>query len=109
MKNSSTKNRKKEVFTLVTIIAKLRAVPGKESFLADECIKMATAVRENEKKCLTYIPYVSIEDPSVVVIIEKYQDAASFDEHKSTPYFKALVETISPFLAEALDIQRFDA
>lgn len=93
---------------MVTIIAKLRAVPGKETFLAEESTKMAMAVRENEKNCSMYIPYVSIEDPSVVVIIEKYQDAASFDEHKSTPYFKAFVKTISPFLAEALDVQRFD-
>jgi quinol monooxygenase YgiN len=93
---------------MVTIIAKLTAVPGKEAFLAKECEKMAKTVRENEKDCLEYVPHVSIEDPAVIVFVETYRDAAAFDYHLTTPYFKEFVETITPILAKELDVRRYD-
>lgn len=93
---------------MITIIARLKAIQGKEQLLTDECVRMAKVVRENEKGCKMYIPYVSIEDPAVVVFIEQYEDANAFKHHGSTPYFKEFFGTIKPLLAEAPDIQQFE-
>ncbi|MDW7650539.1 MAG: putative quinol monooxygenase [Bacillota bacterium] len=93
---------------MVTIIAKLKAVPGKETFLAEQCEKMAETVREKEADCLEYVPYVSVEDATVIVFVETYRDAAAFDYHLTTPYFKEFVDTITPILAGKLDVRRFD-
>jgi quinol monooxygenase YgiN len=93
---------------VITIIAKLEAVPGKETFLSAECAKMAAIVRANESDCLEYVPYVSVEDSSVIVFLEKYTDGAAFDYHVNTPYFKEFVSTITPVLVSELDVRRFD-
>jgi quinol monooxygenase YgiN len=77
---------------MITLIAKLKAQPGKEALLAEECIKLAKNVRENEKGCLMYIPHVSTENPAEIVFVEKYTDQEAFKAHGQTAYFKAYKE-----------------
>jgi len=77
---------------MITLIARLKAQPGKEALLAEECIKLAKNVRENEKGCLMYIPHVSTENPAEIVFVEKYTDQEAFNTHGQTPYFKAYKE-----------------
>ncbi|TEB14436.1 putative quinol monooxygenase YgiN [Pelotomaculum sp. FP] len=77
---------------MITLIAKLKAQPGKEALLADECVKLAKNVREHEQGCLMYIPHVSTENPAEIVFFEKYIDQEAFHAHGQTPYFKAYKE-----------------
>jgi quinol monooxygenase YgiN len=93
---------------MIVLIARLKAKPGQGKVLADVCMKMAEEVRQKEKGCLMYIPYVSPEDPTDVVIIEKYTDESVMDFHMQTPYFKALVETFKDVLGAPFDIQKFN-
>lgn len=90
---------------MVTLIAKVQAKPGKEGLLAEECIKMAQKVRENEKGCLMYIPHVSAENPAEIVFIEKYIDQEAFNTHVQTPYFKAYKEKSADLAEGASQIQ----
>lgn len=90
---------------MVTLIAKVKAKPGKEALLAEECIKMAQKVRENEKGCLMYIPHVSAENPAEIVFIEKYIDQEAFNTHVQTPYFKAYKEKSVDLAEGASQIQ----
>ena len=85
---------------MITLIAKVKAQPGKEALLAEECKKIAKEVREKEKNCLMYIPHISIENPSVIIFVEKYTDQEALDAHFQTPYFKALIEKFGELLAE---------
>jgi quinol monooxygenase YgiN len=88
--------------------ATLKAKPGREEFLAKECLRLAKMVRENEKDCLVYFPCVSIDDSSVIVFVEKYTDSAAFDYHRQTPYIKEFRERVEDALAEPTRIDRFD-
>jgi len=76
---------------MITILAWLKAKPGKESLLYEECRKVAKLVRENEPGCKMYIPHVSKNDLAEIVFIEKYADKAALKHHLETPYYKALV------------------
>lgn len=90
---------------MVTILAKLKARPGKEKILADECVQLAKEVRNNESGCLLYIPHVSVENPEEIVFFEKYQDQSAFDFHAATSYFKAFAAKLGELLDESLIIQ----
>lgn len=74
---------------MITVLAKLKAKPGKETILAEGCIALAKEVREKEKGCLMYIPHVSTENPSEIVVFEKYVDRDALTAHMQSPYFLA--------------------
>jgi quinol monooxygenase YgiN len=90
---------------MITIIAKAKAKPGKEVLLADESVKLAKLVRENEKGCLMYIPHVSTDNPAEIVFVEKYVDEAASNVHGQATYFKAFLEACQELLSEELQIQ----
>lgn len=90
---------------MITIIARLKAKPGKESLLAEECKKIIQQVRENEKGCLMYIPHVAVENPAEIVYMEKYVDKESFDAHLKTPYFKSLARKFGELLDGEIQTQ----
>jgi quinol monooxygenase YgiN len=92
---------------MITLIAKLKAKQGKEKLLAEECVKMAAEVREKEEGCLLYVPYVSLEDPSEIVFIEKYVDQIALDYHRQTSHLKALRQVLAEVLAEPVGLQEF--
>jgi len=73
---------------VVVIIAKLKALPGKEEALAGVCLDLAREVRQKEKECLMYIPHVSVGNPGEVVFIEKYASREALDYHRQTSHFK---------------------
>lgn len=90
---------------MITLIAKLKAQPGKESLLAEECKKIAQEVREKEKGCLMYIPHVSVDSTAEIVFVEKYADQEAFDAHFQTPYFKALADKFGDLLDGEPELQ----
>ena len=90
---------------MVTLIAKAIAKPGKEALLTEECVKLASAVRENEQTCLMYVPHVSADNPAEIVFLEKYVSQDAFDAHVQTPYFKHFAEKCGELLAEEIRVQ----
>lgn len=90
---------------MLTLIAILKAKPGKGQLLYEECAKLVKLVRERETGCLMYLPHVSAEDNNEVIFIEKYVDQAAFDLHASTPYFKAFAAKLDQLLAEPLQLK----
>jgi quinol monooxygenase YgiN len=90
---------------MVTLIAKAIARPGKEALLAEECVKLASAVRENEQTCLMYIPHVSADNPAEIVFLEKYVSQDAFATHVKTPYFKQFEEKSGELLAAEIQVQ----
>lgn len=83
---------------MITNIAKVKAQPGKEAALAEECIKLAKEVRNTEKGCTMCIPHVSTENPAKIVIVERFVDQNAFDSHFQTPQFKAIAEKFGELL-----------
>ncbi len=73
---------------MYTLIATLKAKPGKEAELAKVCAQLAKEVRANEDGCLMYIPHVAKKDPTEIIFFEKYKDDQAFKAHGETAYFQ---------------------
>jgi quinol monooxygenase YgiN len=73
----------------LTVIAKVKCLPGHEKEVEAACAEMATRVRD-EPGTLTYILLRSTKDPSVIMVYEVYRDEAAFDFHSKTPYMADL-------------------
>jgi len=85
---------------MVTTLAKVIALQGKEAALAEVCIDLAKETRANEKGCLQYFPYVSTENPAEIIIIGKYADEEALQAHLDSPHAKIAVEKYESLVAE---------
>lgn len=79
------------------VVAKLKALSGKEADMEKALTDMVSKVSE-EKGTLVYTLHKDMNDPTVFLFYEKYTDADAFKEHSSTPYFKELFNTVTPLL-----------
>lgn len=90
---------------MVTLIATLKAKPGKESLLYEECKRMEKLVKENEPNCVLYVPHISAEDAAEVTFLEKYVDQEAFDTHAASPYFQAFAAKFEELLGAPLQLK----
>ena len=70
----------------VTVVARLRAAPGKGDALAALLTEQVGVVRNAEPGCLAYRLHRSTRDPDLFVFYETYADAAAFALHRDAPY-----------------------
>jgi quinol monooxygenase YgiN len=95
----------KEVVLMITIIARLKAKPGKESLLYEECRKIAKLVRDQEPGCVMYVPHASKNNPAEIVFVEKYADKTALDNHLQTPYYMALRAQYGDLIVGAPEVE----
>ena len=76
----------------VTVVARLRAAPGKGDALAALLTEQVGVVRGAEPGCLAYRLHRSQQDPDLFVFYETYADAAAFELHRNAPYIVAYRE-----------------
>jgi quinol monooxygenase YgiN len=74
---------------VVTVIARIRAAPGKADALAAMLTEQAGVVRNAEPGCLVYRPHRSTKDPDLFVFYEQYADEAAFEAHRDAPHIVA--------------------
>jgi len=77
---------------MLTVVAKLRAAPGKGDALAALLTEQAAVVRQAEPGCLVYRPHRSTKDADLFLFYETYQDDAAFDAHRKAPHLAAFRE-----------------
>ena len=93
---------------MVAIVAKLKAKPGKEKELEEVITKLTREVRDKEQDCIMYEPYVLREDPSEIMVIEKYKNDEAIDYHRSTSHYIAAKEKFQELLREAPEVNILD-
>ena len=71
--------------TQVTIVAKVRAAPGKGDELAAFLTEQCSAVRANEPGCLAYRLHRADDDPDLFLFYEAFVDDAAFEAHRHSP------------------------
>jgi quinol monooxygenase YgiN len=76
----------------VTVVARLRAAPGKGDALAALLTEQVGVVRGAEPGCLAYRLHRSTQDPDLFVFYETYADAAAFELHRNAPYIASYRE-----------------
>ncbi|MDX3612313.1 putative quinol monooxygenase [Streptomyces europaeiscabiei] len=83
-----------------TVVARYTVTDGH----TDRLLELLRQVREETLKepgCISYEPHRSADDESVFFIVERYQEAADFDHHFSTPHVRDIVlGQIVPLLSD---------
>ncbi|WP_366921820.1 antibiotic biosynthesis monooxygenase [Metallumcola ferriviriculae] len=90
---------------MITLVAKLKAQPGKETLLAEACSLLAEEVKQKEEGCIMYLPHVSIKDPTEIILVEKYTDRDALNNHSQSAHYKLAAGKFKELLAEPVDIQ----
>jgi quinol monooxygenase YgiN len=75
---------------MITIIARLKILPGKESEAEKALSDMVAAVEANEPGALAYIMHRSQRDPTDVTVFEVYADGEAFSTHSQSAHMAAL-------------------
>lgn len=74
---------------VLSVVARLKAAPGKGDALQALLVEQAAVVRAAEPGCLVYRVHRSTTDPEVFLFYEAYVDDAAFDAHRSAPHLAA--------------------
>ena len=77
---------------VLTVVARLRAAPGKGDALAALLAEQVATVRSTEPGCVAYTAHRSTSDPELFLFYELYEDDAAFDLHRRSPHLAAYRE-----------------
>jgi len=69
----------------LTVIAEIRAAPGKGDALSAFLAEQVAAVLASEPGCLAYRAHRSTADPDQFAFYETYVDDAAFEVHRQSP------------------------
>lgn len=83
---------------LLTVVATMRAKPGKEDELA-AALESIVAPTRAEDGCHTYALHRGVQDPAVFVFYENWTSPAHLDAHLASPHIQAAL----PMLPDLLD------
>ncbi|MGE3312650.1 MAG: putative quinol monooxygenase [Limisphaerales bacterium] len=89
--------------TPVTVIALVRAKPGKEGELRQILSSMVAPTRA-EAGCLNYELHQSADDATRFAFHENWTTKADLDRHLASPHVTAALAKVGPLLAEAPQI-----
>lgn len=93
----------------LTVVAKLRAKPGREAELAAVLTRQVAAVRTNEPDCLTYRLYRLDKDPTLFLFYEEYRSPAAFDFHRKARHLAAFQGERKDLVAGPAEVEIYSA
>ncbi|OEU60805.1 MAG: antibiotic biosynthesis monooxygenase [Desulfuromonadales bacterium C00003094] len=88
----------------LTVIAILKAKPGKEELLKQEIVGCIAPTRA-EPGCINYDLHQSLDDRACFTLYENWRSKEDLDQHLQMPYLQALLGKAEELLATAPDIQ----
>ena len=91
---------------LLTVVAVLRAKPGKEEALREALLNLVEPTRA-EAGCVQYDLHRSTENPGEFVFFEKWVDRAALDEHSQKPHLQAFRARREELLSEPSEIRTY--
>jgi quinol monooxygenase YgiN len=78
--------------SILTVVAHIRAAPGRGDALAALLAEQAAVVLGAEPGCLIYRVHRSTRDPELFLFYETYADEAAFDAHRTAAHLAAFRE-----------------
>jgi quinol monooxygenase YgiN len=94
---------------MFVLAVRLRAAKGKEKELEELLRKTITQVHQNEKDTLIYDCHRKVDDPSEILMYERYRDKKAWEvTHSSQPYVKELVASISDYIEGEIDVTAYE-
>jgi len=88
------------------VIAKINAIPGKESILQEVLIKLIEPTR-NEPGCISYILLNNITDQGEFTFFEEWITEKDLDSHMQSPHFKKAVNNLNGLISSDPDIKQY--
>ena len=93
---------------MITVVAKLQAVTGKEDQLRAVLTEMVGNVKKHEAgKVPTYSLHTSDADPTLFLFYEQYADAEGLAAHSQTDHMKAMGASLGGLLTGRPVIERY--
>jgi len=90
-----------------SVIAEVRAKPGKEAELRAATLPLVALIRKNPKN-LVYFLQEDRETPGHFVFYEVYANQADFDAHNAAPYVKAWFAKLPDLADGGIKVQRLE-
>ncbi len=76
---------------MVTVVAKNFARPDATEQYKELAKQLEALTNQNDAGCIQYKLYTDINEPTIFMFIEQWQDMESLKAHFEAPHFKALV------------------
>ncbi len=92
---------------MLSVIAKIRAKPGREKDVENELRALIEPTRA-EQGCFNYDLHVSQNDLGVFMFYENWTDRAALDAHAQSPHLKAWGKKQPAMLAHGVEISLFE-
>jgi quinol monooxygenase YgiN len=92
-----------------TVVAKLRARPGREKELETLLKRQVAAVRTNEPDCLAYRLHRLSQDPTVFLFYEQYRSEAAFEAHRKAQHLAAFQGERKDLVAGPAEVEIYRA
>jgi quinol monooxygenase YgiN len=93
---------------MIVVTAKMKVKPDFKNQFMIETEPLIKHSR-SEKGCLSYNLYTDIDDPNQLVMLEFWEDMDSLDSHMDSVHFKAFGNAIPKYLADEIDIFKYEA
>ena len=90
---------------LLTVIAHMRAQPGKEQELRDALVSLIEPT-SREAGFVNYDLHESVEEPGVFFFYENWESPEQLDAHLAAPHLERFVAVMDDLLAGGLHITR---
>jgi quinol monooxygenase YgiN len=94
---------------VVTVVAKIRARPGREAELAALLARQVAAVRANEPDCLVYRLHQLASDPTGFLFYEQYRSEAAFALHRKAAHLAAFQTERKELVAGPAEVEVYRA
>lgn len=92
---------------MIIVAATLTAKPGKREALLKVAAPCVTATRK-EDGCISYTPYLSVENDDDIFVFEQWASKAALDAHMQTAHFKELGAAGKELMARDLQVKIFE-
>jgi len=83
----------------LTVIAQLKAKPGKEAEVRKELISLVDPSRR-DAGCLNYDLHQAVDNPALFMFHENWVGKAHLDQHLQKPDLKATLDRVGQMLSE---------
>jgi quinol monooxygenase YgiN len=83
----------------LTVVAILKAKPGKEAVLREELLNLIPITRK-EPGCINYDLHVSTDNPAHFMFHENWTSKQNLDDHLARPHLTALAAKADELFAE---------
>ena len=94
---------------MFALVVRFKARKGTEKELEQIIREMTEKVRKNEKDTLMYDLHRKIGDSTDFFLYERYTDKDALEViHRSTPYFKALLDTLPQYVEGDLEVTEYE-